>query len=241
MLDYTIQLYEFFFGARYQILYSGLFALGITLVLLLILRLIVGPLVWLLIFLTVTVTIGATAMLWIEYRRVSGNIDDKEDAGGAASDAEKNNRDFYLAASVIASVFMVVLVFIIVAMRKRIKTAIAIFEEASRALGDMPALFLSPFMTYAWLLAFFVLWMYASLLILTMKEKDYDPATGYYKFVAPTPPTARHPSLTSVIVLSFCTILTITIAVPVAVCSETNLLHQTDPLLAQLRLGGRSG
>lgn len=179
-VDYTFQLYEFFFGARYQILYSGIFALGITLVLLLLLRLIVGPIVWTLIIAVVAVTVGATVMLWSEYRRVRTNISDKEDEGGAASDAEKNNRDFYLAAAVLVSIFLAVLVMILVAMRNRIRLAIVIFEEASRALGDMPTLFLSPFMTYAWLLGFFVLWAYASLLILTMQDKVYDPVTGYF-------------------------------------------------------------
>mmetsp|Transcript_2688 Transcript_2688/g.6454 ORF Transcript_2688/g.6454 Transcript_2688/m.6454 type:complete len:723 (-) Transcript_2688:450-2618(-) len=181
-IDYTTELYDFFYEARYQVLYSALFALGLTLVLLLILRWIAGPLVYLIFLLTAVVTIGATAMLWSEYRRTRDNINDTQNNGGSVTNGEENNRDFYLAASILATIFTAVLLFIVIAMRNRIRVAIKILKEGSTTLQDVPALFLSPFITYAWLLAFLVLWMYATLLFMTMKEKVYDPSTGYYKY-----------------------------------------------------------
>ena len=73
--------------------------------------------------------------------------------------------------AVIATVFTVVLSFVVIAMRSRIKITIAIFEEASRAIADMPTLFLSPFLTYGWLLGFLVMWVYVTALIMTMNDK----------------------------------------------------------------------
>lgn len=181
-IEYTTTLYEFFFSSRYQLLYSGLAALGATMVLVLLLRLLVGPIVWALIVSTILVALGATWMLWNEYFVFRDDIDDKEDAGGQATEAEENNRDYYLAGSILASIFSVILLVIVVAMRNRIKLAIAIFEEASRALADRPILFLTPFFTYAWLLGFLVLWVYVSLLLLTMEDKVYHEDTGYYSY-----------------------------------------------------------
>ena len=63
------------------------------------------------------------------------------------------------------SVISFLLLIVVVAMRNRIRTAIAIFEEASKALGATPVLFVTPFTTYIWLSCFIVYWVYFTMYV----------------------------------------------------------------------------
>lgn len=152
------------------------------------LRFIVAPVVWLTMLLVIVSSAAASVVLWLEYMRVKDDIKKKEDAGGGVTNDEKNNRDFYFAMSIIVTVAAVVLLFVIIAMRTRISMAINIFTEASHALAARPILFLSPFLTYVFIMGFVTAWIYGSLVIATLTEKQYDNTTGYHSYEYGTDP-----------------------------------------------------
>lgn len=83
--------------------------------------------------------------------------------------------------AVVASIFTGVLLLVTIAMRNRIHIAVNVFEEASRALAQMPVLFLSPLLTYVFL-AFLVVWVYSILLVVTTKDRVQDGTSGYVKY-----------------------------------------------------------
>jgi hypothetical protein len=132
---------------------------------------------------------AAAVVLWLEYRRIKGDIENKEDAGGGVTTDEKNNRDFYLAMSIVVTVAAVVLFTVIIAMRKRISMAINIFTEASHALAARPILFISPFLTYIFVMSYVTTWIWGSLFIATLQEKQYDNTTGYHSYEYGSEPT----------------------------------------------------
>ena len=70
------------------------------------------------------------------------------------------------------SVVLVLYTCIVVAMRRRIREAIDIFEEAAVALWSMPTTFLCPFI----IAGFMVLWLAACIAILlyVVTASDYD-------------------------------------------------------------------
>jgi hypothetical protein len=59
----------------------------------------------------------------------------------------------------VAIVAWVIITLILIAMRERIRIAVNIMEEASVALGSMPQIFLTPILTYFWLMVLFVYWV----------------------------------------------------------------------------------
>ena len=59
----------------------------------------------------------------------------------------------------LVSVFQSLLLLIMVVLRKRVKLAVALFNEAGKCLAAIPCLFLQPVITFLILVAFFIYWL----------------------------------------------------------------------------------
>lgn len=188
-LEYTREITNDFYTARYEIAYCMLIALGASMLMIILMRFTVKVVVYVVIFSTLLAACGATAMLWIEYKtRVDqiNNARDSADTNGQSvevvSEEQETTRDYFLAGSIIASVITFLLLIVIVAMRKRIRMAIAVFEEASKSIGATPSIFISPFLTFSILAGFLVYWVYVTMYLMTLQEYYTDETTGFVAF-----------------------------------------------------------
>lgn len=74
-------------------------------------------------------------------------------------------RDTWLAFAIVAGVVFVILFLVIIFLRKRIKIAIALIKEASKAVGSMLTCLIFPVLPYFLMVAFFAFWVAVALYI----------------------------------------------------------------------------
>ncbi|CAG9766256.1 unnamed protein product [Ceutorhynchus assimilis] len=96
---------------------------------------------------------GATVYLWMSWNELRTL---------KSLDAEIKQRQVwtYLGMAVTATCVTVVVVLIIVVMRKRIKLVVQLFQEAGKAVSDMPVLLAEPLLTFLSILCTIALWIY---------------------------------------------------------------------------------
>ncbi|ORZ33107.1 plasma-membrane choline transporter-domain-containing protein [Catenaria anguillulae PL171] len=133
-------------------------ALVISFVWLLLLNFFAGPLVWLTVILA-NISMGAiTAFVWSNWNavRTGGQV---RLTGNSTLDTQMYNQTTLLIIGVITGVVFAVIFLISIAARRRIKLAIVIIRETSKAVRVMPMIFLFPVFKYVFttgLFAFFV-------------------------------------------------------------------------------------
>lgn len=188
------QIMSDFAAGGMKILWCCLIALGVSIVVIALMRCCVAPFVYTVLILAVGALIGLTAFLFHEFKQRKNKYDDTPE--DQRLDQDKRNWQLLEAASIIMLVFTVLVIIILIAMRNRIRLAVAIFEEAAKALTCMPSLYLTPLTTYIGLLALFAYWIvvYVFLASSTVpvtngttvigynKQKNYDKMWWYHLF-----------------------------------------------------------
>lgn len=131
LVDYFQDVSEDLSECFREILYVCIISFAFSFIILVLFRFVVGFVVWIILISSVIVSIIATIFLWTKY------AEKKKDP-----DSEKVNT--YLAAAIIATCFTIIIAFILIIMRKRIKLVVELFKEAGKALTDMPILLFEP-------------------------------------------------------------------------------------------------
>ncbi|GLH14489.1 CTL-like protein 2 [Gryllus bimaculatus] len=110
----------------------------------------------------------------------------------------------HMLASVVAWIFMlivsiaaVIILLLVIVMRKRIRFLAALFEDSASCLGDIPALFIQPLITFIALLAFFAFWISVIVCLATSTYPGVKPLHPYLDFqqVTETQTNARSAQL----------------------------------------------
>ncbi|KAJ6658402.1 hypothetical protein lerEdw1_020106 [Lerista edwardsae] len=74
-------------------------------------------------------------------------------------ETEKENMKLLLGFSIISTIVMVVLLFLILIVRKRIHLTIQLFQVTNKIIGKVPSLFFQPFWTFVILFLFWMFWV----------------------------------------------------------------------------------
>jgi solute carrier family 44 protein 1 (choline transporter-like protein) len=114
-----------------EIIYVCIISFAFSFIVLVLFRFVVGFVVWIVLFASIVVSLIATIFLWVKYAQY------KKDP-----DSEKVMT--YLVSAIIATCITVVILFMLLIMRKRIKLVVELFKEAGKALSDMPVLLFEP-------------------------------------------------------------------------------------------------
>ena len=171
---FLISMADSFAASADVIIYCMLIAAAFSLLIIFLMRLFVKPMVWALLIVFVGLMVLLTVYCYNEYDTLNTVLEETPEA--QQSDDDQRNRLYFEIAAWSCAVLTVLFVLVLVAMRKPIKKAIAIYEVTATALRQMPSMFLSPLFTYGFLLACTAIWVIVMMYVMTLCE--YVQMTG---------------------------------------------------------------
>ncbi|XP_006896231.1 PREDICTED: choline transporter-like protein 4 [Elephantulus edwardii] len=172
--DISVKIFEDLAQSWYWILICLAISLVLSLLFILLLRLVAGPLVLVLIVGVLGVLAYGIYHCWEEYRVL-------RDRGASISQlgfttdlsAYRSVQETWLAALIILAVLEGILLLMLIFLRQRIRIAIALLQEASRAVGHMMSTLFYPLVTFVLLLICIVYWAMMALYLATSGQPQY--------------------------------------------------------------------
>ncbi|XP_042219077.1 choline transporter-like protein 1 isoform X1 [Homarus americanus] len=153
------------------IVYLCLISLGLAIVVTVMLRFLAPVVVWLSVFIMVVGTIAGTVALWVFWYLQKKKVQALKDKEDSQLDYEiqvlQKSATTLLISAIVVTIFTVLFLIMMIAMRNRIKLVIALFKEAGKAVGAMPLLLLQPLWTLLWLVLVCLVWVLGWLFIET--------------------------------------------------------------------------
>ncbi|EGC31065.1 hypothetical protein DICPUDRAFT_57949 [Dictyostelium purpureum] len=162
---------------RYLI-YGALIAMGLGLVWIFLLRFFAGLITWLTVFAAYACLGLLTAQVYFQWQKASDRYDETP-----PSQRLTMQEDNILALKVIFIILCVIcgiFALILLALFSRIRIAIRIIKESSRAVGIMPSIFFFPVFIFILLAGFILYWVYIGIYLGTAGEPEYD---ENYRFI----------------------------------------------------------
>ncbi|XP_063922141.1 choline transporter-like 1 isoform X2 [Zophobas morio] len=156
-----------------EILYLTFLALLLSLVTISILHLLAHLVSYIIMILFTVASILGTAFLWYTYFDIKNNLD-KTNQNLMLLESVRNERAF-LWYSIVATVITVIILLLVIVMRKQVSFLADLFKETSKCLLHLPGLFFQPILTFLFLLAFLMFWIFVVLCL----------ATAYYPSTSP--------------------------------------------------------
>ncbi|KAK8389681.1 hypothetical protein O3P69_008989 [Scylla paramamosain] len=145
-------------------------AIALGLVFILMLRFLAQVVVWITILAMVVGSIGGTAYLWVQWYLHDQKLKkERENGAEFLGGLETFVRNLMIGA-IVATIFTLLLLALLIAMRNRIRLVIALFKEAGKAVAAMPLLMFQPLWTCLWLCVVGIVWVAGFALILTAGE-----------------------------------------------------------------------
>uniref|UniRef100_A0A2R9BTI1 Choline transporter-like protein n=2 Tax=Pan paniscus TaxID=9597 RepID=A0A2R9BTI1_PANPA len=172
--DISVKIFEDFAQSWYWILVALGVALVLSLLFILLLRLVAGPLVLVLILGVLGVLAYGIYYCWEEYRVL-------QDKGASISQlgfttnlsAYQSVQETWLAALIVLAVLEAILLLVLIFLRQRIRIAIALLKEASKAVGQMMSTMFYPLVTFVLLLICIAYWAMTALYLATSGQPQY--------------------------------------------------------------------
>ncbi|KAM6182044.1 choline transporter-like protein 4 [Erethizon dorsatum] len=173
--DITVKIFEDFARSWYWILVALGVALVLSLLFILLLRLVAGPLV-------LVLTVGVLGVLaygmyhcWEQYRRLRDGGAPSLSQVGFTTDlsAYQSVKGTWLAALIVLAVLEGTLLLLLIFLRQRIRVAVAILSEASKAVGQMMSTMFYPLVTFILLVICIAYWVMTALYLATSGQPQY--------------------------------------------------------------------
>lgn len=162
--DISVKIFEDFAHSWYWILIALAVALVLSLLFLLLLRLVAGPLVLLLIVGVLAVLAYGIYHCWQEYRVLRDQGASISQLGFTTNlSAYQSVQETWLAALIVLAVLEGILLLMLIFLRQRIRIAIALLKEASRAVGQMMSTLFYPLVTFVLLVICIAYWAMSAL------------------------------------------------------------------------------
>ncbi|XP_004621349.2 choline transporter-like protein 4 isoform X2 [Sorex araneus] len=172
--DISVKIFEDFAKSWYWILIALGVALVLSLVFILLLRLVAGPLVLVLILGVLGVLAYGIYHCWNEYRTLRDKGLSIAELGFTTNlSAYSSVKETWLAALIVVSVLEGVLLLLLIFLRQRIRIAIALLTEASKAVAQMMSTIFYPLVTFVLLLICIVYWAMTALYLATSGQPQY--------------------------------------------------------------------
>eukprot|EP00045_Choanoeca_perplexa_P009111 m.85985 g.85985 ORF g.85985 m.85985 type:complete len:648 (+) comp14756_c0_seq1:48-1991(+) len=119
-------------------------------------------------------TLALSVVTYTRWKELDDELDEQRDAGFTPLDSDERNERFLYGAMIAAFVFTAVVWIIVIALRDRIRLSVAIFEEASSCLRNLPQLFLMPIWTNTILVAYVAFWLAVYAYMITRGDAAKD-------------------------------------------------------------------
>ncbi|XP_059255876.1 choline transporter-like protein 4 [Mustela nigripes] len=172
--DITVKIFEDVAQSWYWILVALAVALVLSLLFILLLRLVAGPLVLVLILGVLGVLAYGIYHCWEEYRVLRDKGASITQLGVTTNlSAYRNVQETWLAAVIVLAVLEGTLLLLLIFLRQRIRIAIALLKEASKAVGQMMSTLFYPLVTFVLLLICIVYWAMTALYLATSGQPQY--------------------------------------------------------------------
>ncbi|XP_045651582.1 choline transporter-like protein 4 isoform X1 [Ursus americanus] len=172
--DITVKIFEDVAQSWYWILIALGVALVLSLLFILLLRLVAGPLVLVLILGVLGVLAYGIYHCWEEYRVLRDRGASITQLGFTSNlSAYRNVQETWLAALIVLAVLEAILLLMLIFLRQRIRIAIALLKEASKAVGQMMSTLFYPLVTFVLLLISIVYWAMTALYLATSGQPQY--------------------------------------------------------------------
>lgn len=151
--------------------YLSLAALLVTIILVALLRYIAKFMIIIVLILSSVGSIALSVLLWLKFAELKRK-NDQTIHSLPILEIEMKTQTAYLIYSIVATVFTVILLLIIIAMRKRIGLVLRLFAEAQKAIADMPLLLGMPLITFIFLFLFLFYWLITLIMIYSFGEYE---------------------------------------------------------------------
>ncbi|XP_046958778.1 choline transporter-like protein 4 isoform X2 [Lynx rufus] len=172
--DISVKIFEDFAQSWYWILVALGVALVLSLLFILLLRLVAGPLVLVLILGVLGVLAYGIYHCWMEYRVLRDKGASITQQGITTNlSAYRNVQETWLVALIVLAVLEGILLLMLIFLRQRIRIAIALLKEASKAVGHMMSTMFYPLVTFVLLLICIVYWAMTALYLATSGQPQY--------------------------------------------------------------------
>ncbi|XP_039075527.1 choline transporter-like protein 4 isoform X2 [Hyaena hyaena] len=172
--DISVKIFEDFAQSWYWILVGLGVALVLSLLFILLLRLVAGPLVLVLILGVLGVLAYGIYHCWEEYRVLRDKGASIVQLGITTNlSAYRNVQETWLVALILLAVLEGILLLMLIFLRQRIRIAIALLKEASKAVGQMMSTMFYPLVTFVLLLICIVYWAMTALYLATSGQPQY--------------------------------------------------------------------
>ncbi|XP_066119265.1 choline transporter-like protein 4 [Saccopteryx bilineata] len=172
--DISVKIFEDFAQSWYWILVALGVALVLSLLFVLLLRLVAGPLVLVLVLGVLGVLAYGIYHCWEEYRALRDRGASITTLGFTTDlSAYRSVQETWLVALIVLAVLEAVLLLMVIFLRQRIRIAIALLEEASRAVGQMMSTMFYPLVTFVLLLICIAYWAMIALYLATSGQPQY--------------------------------------------------------------------
>ncbi|XP_070274988.1 choline transporter-like protein 4 [Myotis yumanensis] len=172
--DISVKIFEDLAQSWYWILVALGVALVLSLLFLLLLRLVAGPLVLVLILGVLGVLAYGIYHCWKEYRVLRDQGASITQLGFTTNlSAYRSVQETWLAALIVLAVLEGLLLLMLIFLRQRIRIAIALLKEASKAVGQMMSTMFYPLVTFVLLLICIAYWAMTALYLATSGQPQY--------------------------------------------------------------------
>ncbi|XP_054542726.1 choline transporter-like protein 4 isoform X1 [Pan troglodytes] len=172
--DISVKIFEDFAQSWYWILVALGVALVLSLLFILLLRLVAGPLVLVLILGVLGVLAYGIYYCWEEYRVLRDKGASISQLGFTTNlSAYQSVQETWLAALIVLAVLEAILLLVLIFLRQRIRIAIALLKEASKAVGQMMSTMFYPLVTFVLLLICIAYWAMTALYLATSGQPQY--------------------------------------------------------------------
>ncbi|XP_051043258.1 choline transporter-like protein 4 [Phodopus roborovskii] len=172
--DISVKIFEDFARSWHWILMALGVALVLSLLFILLLRLVAAPLVLLLIVGVLAVLAYGIYHCWQQYRMLRDKGASISQLGFTTNfSAYQSVQETWLAALIILAVLEGVLLLMLIFLRQRIRIAIALLKEASRAVGQMMSTMFYPLVTFVLLVICIGYWALTALYLATSGQPQY--------------------------------------------------------------------
>ncbi|XP_048204080.1 choline transporter-like protein 4 isoform X2 [Perognathus longimembris pacificus] len=172
--DITVKIFEDFARSWYWILVALGVALILSLLFILLLRLVAGPLVLVLILGVLAVLAYGIYHCWEQYRVLRDKGASIYQLGFTTNlSAYQSVQETWLAALIVLAVIEGILLLLLIFLRQRIRIAIALLQEASKAVGQMMSTLFYPLVTFVLLVICIAYWAMTALYLATSGQPQY--------------------------------------------------------------------
>ncbi|XP_031821007.1 choline transporter-like protein 4 isoform X1 [Sarcophilus harrisii] len=172
--EISTKIFEDIAQSWYWILINLAISLVLSLLFLLLLRLVAGPLVLVLILGVLGVLAYGIYHCWKEYKILRDKGAKISQLGFTTNFAAYQDvQETWLAALIMISILEGILLLLLIFLRQRIRIAIALLEEASKAVKHMTSTLFFPFLTFVFLLICVAYWVMTTLYLATSGQPQY--------------------------------------------------------------------